>query len=174
MNNVMIDIETLGTESYSAILSIAAVRFNMDGETSKEIFHETINLESSLNFGLRINANTLKWWVDKDIETFKKNLSGIKSLNIVLHDLTLWINSDDIVWGNSARFDLGLLHNAFEKCMIPIPWSYRNERCVRTVADFNEKLTKEVKQSWKGEPHNPVDDCLLQIEYVTKILALIK
>jgi exodeoxyribonuclease VIII len=71
------------------------------------------------------------------------------------------------VWGNSARFDLGLLHNAYQKCNMPYPWDFRKERCVRTLLALKPQA-KTVTQN-VGVAHNPVDDCLFQIKYCTEV-----
>lgn len=51
--HLMVDIETMGTSSSSAILSLGAVEFDIEtGETGK-YFHITIDLQTC--FGQRIN-----------------------------------------------------------------------------------------------------------------------
>jgi DNA polymerase III epsilon subunit-like protein len=62
--DIMIDIETLGTEPGSIITSIAAVPFNRNGEMGKA-FYMNIDIQSSIDAGLTINAETLKFWMEQ-------------------------------------------------------------------------------------------------------------
>jgi len=49
--DVMLDLETMGRKSNSALVSIGAVEFNLEtGETGKE-FYEVIDLQSCLDVG---------------------------------------------------------------------------------------------------------------------------
>lgn len=53
MKHIMLDIETMGNQSYSSILSIGAVKFDLNtGETGDE-FYTTIDLKSCLDLGLK-------------------------------------------------------------------------------------------------------------------------
>lgn len=64
------------------------------------------------------------------------------------------------MWGNSARFDCGILQNAYNKADIPLPWDFRKERCYRT---FVEMFGQIDKTKYIGFAHNPLDDCRNQI-----------
>ena len=62
-NDVMIDIETLGTDPGSVILSIGAVEFDLKTGKTGEEFYQWIDLESSSNKGFSVSAGTIKWWM---------------------------------------------------------------------------------------------------------------
>lgn len=65
--------------------------------------------------------------------------------------------------GNSARFDLGLLENAYDKAMLSIPWKFYQERCVRTLVSFNPEIKNNLE--FTGTAHNALADCYHQIKY---------
>jgi DNA polymerase III epsilon subunit-like protein len=168
MTNVMIDIETMGNQSFSSILSIGAVRFDLKTGEIGDKFYTTIDLESCLHMGLLINADTLKWWMKQNDQAKKDLFDGDQlPINQALYLLSQFINKKDIVWGNSARFDCGILSDAYNKCRLPLPWDFRDERCVRTLVSFYPKMKSGEKMT--GTYHNAIDDCIHQINYCSKI-----
>lgn len=176
MNNVMLDIETLGTEPGCVILSIAAVQFNENtGETGAS-FYEKIDLKNSLDLGLVICPETLKWWMDKDQKVFKEALDGNKKLEDVLVLFREYINNiklqhgDVSIWGNSARFDLGILAEAHKKVSLKLSWDTWLEVCFRTFVRKHKELRKSIP--FLGNKHYPIDDCHHQILVVSKINEL--
>ena len=89
----------------------------------------------------------------------------------VLQDFECFIKWFDYsslqVWGNSARFDLGILENAYSKFNVNIPWNHWNERDVRTLVAFAPEIKKNMV--FEGVKHNPIDDCKHQIKYCCEI-----
>jgi len=64
--DVMLDLETMGRKSNSAIVSIGAVEFNIEtGETGRE-FYAVIDLNSCLDFGLKVQADTIYFWLQQN------------------------------------------------------------------------------------------------------------
>lgn len=159
----MLDLETMGNQSYSAIVSIGAVEFDVvSGETGKE-FYRGVSLQSAMDLGLVVNADTLMWWMNQNEQARKKVTEGADSITRVLLEFANFCNTDYEIWGNSARFDLGILQNAYNKANLPIPWNFRKERCVRTLVSLNPIIQKEF--SYEGVAHDPISDCKNQIEY---------
>lgn len=169
--HLMLDIETLGTESNSAILSIAAVEFDLVSGEAGETFYEKIDLQSCLDIGLKVSGGTLAWWVNQTPEALKEAFSDEgRSLKDVLSDLKEFCKGKEYhVWGNSARFDCGIVTDAFIATGISNtpPWDFRKERCLRTLVSF----APEVKQNhiFEGVKHNPLHDCLNQISIASKV-----
>lgn len=168
MNHIMIDIETLGVNPGAAILSIAAARFDIKTGSIWERFYINIDVKSSLDSGLSIEADTFLWWLNQSLEARKKLQLDTTTLRHALISLNAFISSDSIVWGNSARFDLGLLSAAYEKVDMNIPWSHRNERCLRTIVALNPDIRNA--EEFTGTPHNAMDDVEHQIKYLVKTL----
>lgn len=172
MNNkfkhLMLDIETMGNESFSSIISIGAVEFDINsGETGKE-FYVNVDLQSCLDLGLIMNPSTIMWWMEQN-EQARKDLITRNKINIfeALKLFSDFYSNDYEIWGNSARFDCGILQNAYNKANIPIPWDFRKERCLRTLTQFAPEVKKNC--IFKGTLHNALDDCKFQIEYCSKI-----
>ena len=167
-NHLMLDIETMGSESYSSIMSIGAVEFDINTGETGEVFYRNIDLQSCVDLGLVINPKTVIWWLSQSDEA-KKDLIGISnvSINEALLDFADFCNKDYQIWGNSARFDCGILQNAYNKLNIDIPWDFRKERCLRTLVSFNS----EIKDNYPKQKtaHNPIHDCFYQIGYCSEI-----
>lgn len=173
----MIDIETLGTKSNSVIKSIAAVFFDINtGKTGHE-FCMAIDEKSCTDAGLLIDPETVKWW-DNQPDIVKRAMDEFDEdyLSMVLIELWCFVrnNSDKNVkvWGNSARFDLGLIENACDKVGLNISWDYWNERDVRTLVSFYPEVKKNAV--FKGEKHHPLHDCYHQIAYCSKTYRRLK
>lgn len=177
MKDLMIDIETLGNKSHSVILSLAAVEFDLDtGNTGKE-FYKKIDLQSCLDAGLKINASTLQWWMEQKPEALKELFNGATPLEVVLSNFrdfyTLQCGTPfPRVWGNGARFDLGILEDAYEAIGQNVPWGFRSEMDVRTLVAFAPDIKKNLV--FEGVAHNPLHDCYHQIKYCCETWKTLK
>lgn len=166
--NVMIDIETLGTKSNSVILSICAVRFNIQTAEIVSFFEANIDIDDSLKHGLKVEGKTLLWWL-KQSEEARDKVVGSKRVELAkaLDDLRHYIKYNDYVWGNSASFDCGLLKDAYNAAGMKPSWDFRKEICFRTFSN----LVPEIKenQEFLGVKHNPYDDAVHQIYIARKV-----
>lgn len=166
--HLMLDIETMGNESFSSIISIGALEFDIKtGKTGKE-FYTNIDLQSCLDLGLIVNGSTIMWWLSQN-EQARKDLIERSSLPLkeALFEFSKFCNKDYEIWGNSVRFDCGILQNAYNKAKIPIPWDFRKERCVRTLVSFNPDIKNNFSNS--GTVHNALSDCYFQVSYCSAI-----
>jgi DNA polymerase III epsilon subunit-like protein len=170
--NIMIDLETMGNRSNSVIVSIAAVPFNLEtGEISNNHFYERVDFQSCLDIGLKVQASTILWWMQQNEEARKEICKPAQQIFKVLHKLESFFNEQIIdaqVWGNGARFDLGLLQDAYHACGYDkLPWKFRNERDVRTLLSLAPHIKEQTPNF--GTAHNAVDDCIFQINYCCAI-----
>lgn len=168
MKEIMIDIETLGTQSSSVILSVAAVKFNLQTGEIGEHFYKKVDMQSCIDSGLKINTSTLKFWMEQRHEVLKDLLINAHPLRDVLTNFSIYIKSFGEamnMWGNSARFDLGLLHNAYDTIKQPIPWDFRKECDVRTLVMLKPEIKADM--TFEGDKHNALHDCFHQIKYVS-------
>jgi hypothetical protein len=168
---IMVDLETLGVNSFSVILSIGAVRFEAGPMQAMEPFYQSIKLESALACGLKIDPSTLVWWLGQGKEARQVFTDPeAVALPIALDAFTDWYNSrPDRLWGNSASFDLGLLANAYKACQKELPWKFYNERCYRTLKGL--PIAKDVTMPKRvGTHHNALDDAITQAHHCRAIL----
>lgn len=168
--HVMIDIETMGTKSYSAIISIAAVEFNIETGIIGQTFYQNISLQSNVSNGLVIDPDTVIWWIGQNEAARKKlseNPSELIQTLLLLDQYLVSCGPDAKLWGNPARFDLGLLENAYQTAFLKSPWEHYNERCLRTLSSLRPEIKKRTIR--KGPEHDATADCLFQIEYAVAI-----
>lgn len=170
----MIDLETLGNSSFCGIISIAAVVFDLKTGKTGDRFYIKIRPESNAGYKLFTNKGTIAWWNKQDKNVRREAFSGVHDLGYALRRFLDWCKGkeDYEFWGNSARFDLGILQNALSRIGKNHPWSPWNERCVRTYASLRPKIKEEMK--FTGNRHNPIDDCLHQIKYCHAIYNRVK
>ena len=161
MRHVMLDLETLGTLPGSVILAIGAVEFN--GTELGETFLRTISLKSSLGLGLKIQAETLEWWIQQDPAVLQAQFKDAVSVFTAATDFRNWFNKepDRVVWGNGASFDMPLLEAMYTAMQAGPPWTYRNQMCVRTILKV-----ADVKIIAPSDKHNALSDAVAQAQAV--------
>lgn len=166
---IMIDLETLDNKSTAAIVSIGAVLFNANG-VAKDKFYAVVDTQSCIDKGLTVGGNTITWWAKQSDEAravfsdksmpLDKALQGLKNYifkNCNTYNVTMV--------GNSARFDLGILENAFRACGQEPFWKFWNEACYRTW----KSLKGAPKVEREGTHHNALDDAYSQAKHAIEI-----
>lgn len=161
--HIMIDIETMGVCGDAAITQIGCVAFDpVTGETAGgRSLH--VDLQSSLDEGLKVDASTIRWWMQQsDASRHALTLRGM-SLSAALEQVTGYFNQHEPsrVWVQGPHFDIAILQQAFWLCNMSIPWSFRHVRDARTVIS----LSGVPKSPLRGEEleHDALDDCHRQI-----------
>ncbi len=175
--DLMLDIETAGKNPGVAIIQIAAVPFNINtGEISKNTFSKAINMQHQLDNKFNFDLSTLTWWRKTNNKLFKKLSESPNKYNIVGKEFQKYFNSlegnkDIRIWGNSARFDIGILNGFYRRAIgynFKPFWNTWKERCVRTISDLKPDIKSNME--FVGEKHNAIDDCKHQIKYCVATL----
>lgn len=183
--HVMIDIETLGKGSYACIWTIGAVKFDPmaaqpDGTDQYNVqmidkFHVRISIESAMRAGLRCDGGTLDWWMDEKRDAARKAIVAMPAIALTeaLDGFAEWMlagrpygDKDIPVWGNGATFDNVIVSNAYQVCNIEKPWSYKTDRCYRTL----KALAPDVKPIDVGTAHGALDDAIAQAWHLQRIV----
>jgi exodeoxyribonuclease VIII len=169
----------MGTDPYSPVVAIGAVRFNagskasLDNLDASNTFYQIISLESCMTAGLNATASTIKWWltdesVTDEARTIFANDRAV-TLPHALDAFTDWHqDGPETLWGNSARFDLGLLSDCYRALRKPLPWHYWNEGCYRTIK--NLPAARHITLVRSGTHHNALDDALSQAHHLCKLV----
>ena len=173
MNNIMVDIETLGTAPGSVVLSIGAVYFGPEGLGEK--FYEVIDKRDSLERGLTTDKSTVDWWAKQSADARKVLIDAVTDdvalpLDEVLKRFSVYVKPGCKVWGNGAGFDNPLIEALYRNVGKPAPWKFWDSRCFRTLKalfPINETVKKVVA-------HNALQDAIDQAKLAVKILANIK
>lgn len=175
--DVMLDLETLGRRPFSAILSIGACALRLDDSTEptvRDVFYQPIELQSCIDAGLRIEGETLEWWMGQTPDAVKVFTDSTRvKLPLALDAFTDWLQSRPLkLWGNSAKFDLGILESAYFALGKTVPWGFRDERCYRTVKELPG--AKAISLERVGTYHNALDDAISQALHLRAINRLLQ
>jgi hypothetical protein len=170
--HIMVDIETMGNGSGAALVQLSAQEFNLETGALGRSFDQRVSLQSSLNAGLKVTASTIQWWMSQPDEARQRLFQDPQDLRTVLTKFALFVvtcGGDKVyMWGNSPRFDEGIIADAFRAVNMGLPWNFRMERCVRTIS----ALAPQVRQN---EPlpavqHDGIEDARYQISYLVKVM----
>ena len=123
MQNLMIDLETMGTNPQAAIVAIGAVEFSLtSGELGRE-FYKVVDLASSMEAGGIVDPGTVLWWLRQSDEARAMFQAPAHRIHEVLESLSLFMaefgGPDVKVWGNGAAFDNVVLAGASSEQACP-------------------------------------------------------
>ena len=169
MSNVMLDLEFMGKGPDAAITAIGAVKFGMDGLMC-EPFYLPIDLQSSVDLGMRMDVSTVLWWMGQSDEAqaiYKDNRTCGTVLAAALARFSIWSRSGTSprVWGNGSDIDNVILSTAYRLAGLTQPWDVRDSRCYRTV----KNMAPGIKLERIGTHHNALDDAKSQALHLIKI-----
>lgn len=172
MQDVMLDLETMGNGPEAAIVAIGAVEFDIPTQQIGERFYIVVDLESAVSHGGVMDASTVLWWLKQsDVARAAFDLPG-EDIAVALQKFAGWMehrgNLDDVrVWGNGAAFDNVILASAYRRNCTTLPWQFCNDRCYRTV----KAQHPAVKMQRNGTHHNAVDDAESQARHLIAMLT---
>lgn len=154
-DHLMIDVETLSSDSDAALIQVAAVWYDLwENDIEKPEFWENpladerrafsrnISFESAVQFG-SVNGKTLAWWMgaaeDSPSQEARDALFSPAPIPLgqALYELSQWVTATKpkdgpYVWSH-ATFDPPVLTHAFETQRKPQPWAFRANRDMRTI-----------------------------------------
>lgn len=166
--HVMVDLETLGNNNNSVILSIGAVAFDLrEDEEFTNTFYAVVDPQSCIDVGLKMDVSTIMWWMQQSDDARKALDKKGDPLLGILSKFSDWYPKGAKFWGNGATFDNVILSNAYTACKMQKPWRYSDDRCYRTV----KALYPDVKVERVGIHHNAVDDAITQAKHLVAMLG---
>jgi len=180
------DVETLGKESNSVILSMAAIYFNPDEQPDhNKLFAEAFFakfdvIDQMKRLDRKVGKSTMQWWSKQcenvRIKSFKPNPAIDVKFEDGYEAMRQWARSKNdakcYVWAR-GNLDQLVLDSFEEQLGIEPIWDYGRWRDVRTAVDFlynvNTGYVKVEVPPWLETfdkelhitKHNPVDDCVL-------------
>ena len=171
MTHVMLDLETWGTTPGSAIRSIGAVTFTLDGGLAGEEFYANVDDISCLAAGLKQDDSTVRWWRQQGEAAQEALLHDPRPLHEVALDFFHWFArvGGVFVWAQGANFDPVLWEAACQRASVRVPWKFYNVRDTRTLYHAARFDTGEITR--KGTYHHALDDCRHQVACVCAAYA---
>lgn len=168
MNDIMIDLETLGTSVDTVVISIGAVFFDTTTKELGPTFNMNLKIENQLKTR-SINADTLAWWMGQSNAAKKVFSAEALPTVVALSAFVKWVianapeDGNVKPWGNGAIFDISILEHLLAEYNIKPPWKFSNVRDLRT---FKEYVAGNAKINKLGIEHNALDDAMSQAQYV--------
>lgn len=174
MKHIMIDLETLGTTADAVIMSIGAVKFDLESEKMNDkAFYASVSIDSNLDAGRRVDEGTLIWWLKQEAAAQNVFFEPKQTLENALDELIDFFDRDDYtVWSNGADFDIPMLAHAMKHFGMTTPWQFWNSRCVRTYKSL--PAARDVPKQVSGIKHNAMSDAINQAKLVQAIHRAMK
>lgn len=171
MDDLSLDIESMGTTPGSAVVGIGAAFFDVNTGQIDEGFYRPVHLADCCNHGLTIDASTVMWWLGQVDDVRNAIRFGTYPLRDALVDLSAYIEKHSTVgnvrpWMRGPSFDGSLLGAAYRAVGLPLPWKFWNERCHRTLTQRNPSVEQPTRE---GEWHNALVDAKHQARWLIKI-----
>lgn len=179
MKSLMTDVETLGTEPGSAIISIGICAFDQDQ-----------GIIASQGWAIRpsdwhgnIDPKTVQWWSKQNEAARDYSFNGTCPSLLAAQELFVFMNNygGDELWANDPDFDVVLLkqwwlrvehHHKFVLGNFPGgPLRHRLPRSYRTIVAEGKRLGIPYDHAYNAASvaHNPVDDACNQARVVIAI-----
>jgi hypothetical protein len=178
MQNVMVDIETLGNGPQAPMLTIAAVFFDLKTGEVGPSFYTVIDLVSELELGAKPDADTIYWWLAQSdaaraavtAKPRERNVDALKRLGGFIKSHCSDLDRVQ-VWGNGSTFDNTILRSGYQRCGVKPFWVFWNDCDVRTIvkAGLDIGFNPKKELPFVGEKHNALDDAIHQVKYVSAI-----
>ena len=179
------DVETLGKESNSVILSMAAIYFNPDEQPDhKKLFEDAFFVKFDVadqiqRLNRKVGKTTMQWWAKQcdnvRIKSFKPNPAIDVKFEDGYESMRQWAKTKNdpkcYVWAR-GNLDQLVLDSFEEQLEIEPIWDFSRWRDVRTAIDFlfntNRGYVPVNVPPWMDtfDPalhitkHNPIDDCV--------------
>lgn len=170
--HVVIDLETMGTLPGCAVVGIGAVVVGADNEIGNT-FSEQITLESNVAHGLRLEPDTVRWWLDQSDIARASIIGASASLQSALIRFDDFLNDACEgerhrlrVWGFGSDFDNAVLAAAYRAVGFDIGWPYWANRCLRTLL-----ATHPVARVNPEVPHIALNDAIAQARTLMKVAS---
>lgn len=162
MEDVMIDIETLGTRGTSAIVQIGACYFSRRTGQIGKTFSMNVHV-GVLDERFTRDESTLKWWDEQSEEAKAAVFNNGKPIETVLKELSSFLkNRAKFLWSH-ATFDIPIICNSYYVLDMHLPMHYKQMRDIRTLLDLAGIGHSNLKR--EGIHHNALDDCKFQVQY---------
>lgn len=174
MNNLMLDIETLGTDQNAIVIAIGAQFFDPKTGELGASFYRKLNFQDQIDLGRKPTQSTIEFWLKQSKEAqVVFHEEGIDTSQ-ALSEFVAFVkqNSEQFKckpWGNGPSFDLTIMETLLGDFNVKLPWMFFNVRCLRTFKEYiydGKDLVRE------GVYHHALDDCKHQIKIISEGLKL--
>ncbi len=180
--HVMVDIETMATDSNASLLQIGAVRFNPARKTVDldNVFEVNVSLPDCRERGMVVDPATEIWWREQSPESIASVLAKPRyTVPEALGRFSAWYPSGALCWSH-ATFDAVILQNAYQRVDMRCPWHFRDARDLRTLQGLFEFGGRKVPDELWSPPdlvahrasHDAIRQARIAIVQIRSVLGL--
>lgn len=155
----MIDTETLGILPSAPVIQIGFIVFDEDfGQISGTEIN--VDIVPQIIKGAMPESEAMKFHRERDEMPRSKVMSPVDALSALNQAIEFY--GVRTLWANSPSFDMILLRRMYrDHTHWVVPWSHKNERCLRTVVNL-ARLTGATEPR-SVVPHTALADCEAQL-----------
>lgn len=172
-NDLMLDLETLGTRAGCPVVAVGACFFDIQTGEIGQTFDAAIDITDALRFG-KADGDTFKWWLTQSDEARQKVARGRHSTEKVMSAFWEFVSPTGGIrpslraWSNGASFDVPIIEYTLGRSIAKTcPWEFWNVRDCRTIKDIGNALGYEFNGQRKGVHHSALDDAIFQAEWTS-------
>lgn len=188
----MLDIETLALTPDAVVLSVGVVIWETDETDSGHLVNTIADRiyigapkQVQLDKGRSVDYDTIAWWARqeddvRDLAFRPDDPYYTITTEMSLRNITRVCNQHNVdrFWAKPAAFDFPVLESLFRDFNVALPWNHRQRYDVGTLADAAEYTsfshTPKLAELQEDKAHDPVYDCLWQIDYLTAARAALR
>jgi hypothetical protein len=196
-NDIMVDIETLGSAPGCVITQIGVVLFDPMSAPGSRIgsgLQVNVDVDDAMRFGLKVSGETLRWWFTEPTQHARERAiasrdiqlpSDVRALPLVeaLSSVRSYCAEAKRVWSHGAAFDIPIIDAACSAAGVAPCWEgHRTARDTRTLYDMLPGGTgrppvidaRKLLTSHTLVPHRALDDALVQAVEVQEAFRLLR
>lgn len=173
MKDIMIDLETMGTNSDAPIVAIGACVVSEDKDEASQFYAKT-------KPDVLPEYSTIAWWLRQASENPSAAVEIIDAIEkgrdmrdalAGFSTFVLGIGADSRVWSKGSNFDIVVLENAYARFDMLPPWGFRNVRCFRTIEQhFSEGVENPLELEGEAVAHHALNDARWQAQKLAAII----
>ncbi len=136
--HTMVDLETLGVDPDSVVLTLGAVIFDPFSDVIFDQLYLRIDIDEQTTRGRKIDNNTVEWWAKQDVSVMEDTFSENDriSMNDAMDKFCKFFWGSDKIWSHGSSFDIIIIENLLKQLGKSKPWDYWQIRDTRTLFDL--------------------------------------
>jgi hypothetical protein len=178
MNHFLLDLETLGIETPSIVLSIALTPFDFEADANtkfQELCDRThffkLSVKDQHEHKRSSDPSTIKWWGEQSKNAIRKSLRPLASdllPPVALSSLKAAIGSEEATLWTRGALDQGCLESLCRTYGVEMIVPHNAYRDVRTALNLWGKSANSSEYIEGFIVHDPVHDCARDVMNLLK------
>jgi hypothetical protein len=165
MTDLMVDIETTGTDPYhTGMIQLAAIPFNYETGDIGQPFNRCLELPANRFW----DESTRRWWGEQKREVLQGILDKAEDPAVVIKDFWEYVcRLGEVRFWSRGSFDWWFVQSYMNQYGLPMPFHFAGARDLRSFQAGRFGEADEPNMSWlthPGDAHNALYDCVLQLK----------